>query len=115
MLAPILSPMWFVILLATPILAIILATLLPRTEPTEWVEFNNTDARPEAEAEPMPEYDDPYLRPDHPFWEGHPPLEVIAGGYTWDPPSLRQITPPVPRTPRRKEEKPKISRPDLES
>lgn len=30
---------------------------------------------------PFPTYDDPYLRPDHPFWQGHPPKGVVRGVY----------------------------------
>lgn len=106
--------MWFVILVATPIVAIIMATHILRKQKTVWIEFNNTDARPEAEPEPVPDYDDPYLRPDHPFWQGKPPPEVIAGGYTWEPPNPREITPPVRRTPRDLEEESEMLEMDWE-
>lgn len=92
--------MWlYVICILGPILAVINLLSSPSDE-TEWVEYNHVDAQPNAQRQPMPEYDDPFLRADHPFWHGNPPAEVIAGEHEWDPPRLQDL-PPVKRVPRR--------------
>lgn len=42
-----------------------------------------------GDLEPLPAYDDPYLRADHPFWRGaRPPPGVFSREYKWDPPPL---------------------------
>lgn len=41
---------------------------------------------PHCEIQPFPDYDDPYLRADHPFWKGNPPEDVVHGIHRWDPP-----------------------------
>lgn len=82
--------MWLcVVFLAGPIAAAL--GLLSR-----WIEFSHVGVRPNAHSEPQPEYDDPFLRANHPFWEGHPPAEVTTGQYKWRPPRLKDL-PPVDR------------------
>lgn len=99
-LAHMMLKMWLYLLyIAVPIAAAI-NLLSKRIHKPEWVEFSQMDAQPSAQREPMPEYDDPFLRADHPFWEGDPPTRVIAGEYQWEPPRLQDI-PPVNRFPRR--------------
>lgn len=46
---------------------------------------------------PWPEYDDPFLRADHPFWEGDPPGDVAGGLYRWDPPPPGAELPDLPK------------------
>lgn len=93
--------MWLYLLCIAGPIAAVISLLFKRIDNNpEWVEYNQMDAQPSAQREPMPRYDDPFLRADHPFWEGDPPASVIAGEYKWNPPQLQDI-PPVNRFPRR--------------
>jgi hypothetical protein len=100
-LAHIMLKMWLYLLCIAGLIAAAVSLLSKRIDKNpEWVEYNQMDAQPGAQREPMPKYDDPFLRADHPFWEGDPPASVIAGEYKWKPPRLQDI-PPVNRFSRR--------------
>lgn len=94
----------YLICILAPIAAAISSLLStgPGAREAEWVEYDHADAQPGAcaQREPMPDYDDPFLRADHPFWGGKPPAEVMAGEHEWVPPQLRDL-PPVTRVARR--------------
>ncbi|KUI72101.1 hypothetical protein VM1G_08048 [Cytospora mali] len=79
--------MWlFTICVTAPVAAVF--DLMKTPDTTECIESDNADTQSSVDdiIGPMPEYDDPYLRADHPFWEGDPPADVVDGRYAWKPP-----------------------------
>ncbi|KUI56319.1 hypothetical protein VP1G_10808 [Cytospora mali] len=89
--------MWLLMIYVTAPVTAVFDLLMKTPDTTECIESDNADTQSSVDdIEPMPEYDDPYLRADHPFWEGNPPADVVAGRYTWAPPWPIDI-PSVPK------------------